>query len=112
VGQSQAIIQLIGNVLIFWAALVGTASVIVHARVPWWRSEMGVHLFVYMIGIALVLDLSCIKILLGDSWWFTLLRLIAFIIIPVAMSQRLWLQIKAQRGVRDAAARRPPPADA
>jgi len=86
---------------------VGTASVVLHLRVPWWRSEMGRHLLYYMAVMALVLDLGVIRIVFGDSWWFALLRLITFIGVPAVMTQRLWLQIKAQRASRsgsDAAA--------
>jgi hypothetical protein len=93
----QAVLREIGNILIWWAAIVGTASVVVHARVRWWDSEMGRHLMVYMTVIAAVLVLSVIRTVVGDSWWFQLLRTIVFIGVPFAMTQRLWLQIKAQR---------------
>ncbi len=107
--QSQDIFQWIGNVLIHWAAVVGAASVIVHSRVDWRASPMGRHLMFYMTAIEVVLILSCIRIDAGgDTWWFALVRLVTFIGVPLAMSQRLWLQIKAQR----AAASAPPVADA
>jgi uncharacterized membrane protein len=83
-----------GNGLIVWAALVGTASVVVHSRVAWARTAMGRHLMAYMAVMAAV---SCIRMVLGDAWWFALLRLIVFIGVPVVMTQRLWLQIKARR---------------
>ena len=95
--QSEDIFRWIGNGLIVWAALVGTASVVVHSRVDWRGTVMGVHLMYYMTVMAAVLVLSCIRIFFGDTWWFALLRLIVFIGVPLVMTQRLWLQVKAQR---------------
>jgi len=98
----------LGNGLIFWAASVGVASVIVHARVEWWRSEMGRHLMAYMSVIAAVLALSCLRIIFGDSPWFSLLRLAVFTGVPIAMTQRLVLQLKAQRVAREMEPPTPP----
>jgi hypothetical protein len=89
--------HLVGNFLIFWAAAVGVASVVAHARVPWRRSEMGRHLMAYMSAIAAVLVLSCVRIVAGDAPWFQLLRLVVFVAIPVTMTWRLRLQLKARR---------------
>lgn len=98
VDQSAAILQVIGNVLIHWAALAGTASVVVHVRVFDRTSPMSRHLLAYMTALAIVLVLSCIRIDAGgDTWWFALLRLVAFVGVPVFMTQRLWMQVRAQR---------------
>jgi hypothetical protein len=105
-GMSQDIFRWAGNVLLMWATLVAVASVVAHARVPWWRSEMGRHLMAYMTVMAVVLALACIRAFFGDTWWFALLRLIVFVGVPIVMTQRLWLQIKAQRAV-NAERRRP-----
>lgn len=103
--DQQGIFRLIGNVLLHWAALVAVASVVLHARIPWWRSEMARHLMAYMSAMAVVLVLSCIRADIGgDTWWFALLRLVTFVAVPVAMTQRLWLQIKAQREANQQAA--------
>ena len=99
----EGIYQIVGNGLLICAALVCTASVVMHLRVPWWRSEMGRHLLAYMGVMALTLDLGVIRIFFGDSWWFQLVRLVVFIGVPVVMAQRLWLQIKAQREAQDEA---------
>jgi hypothetical protein len=96
-GEAQSALHTVGSVLIILAAAIGTASVVVHARVPWWRSQMGRHLMAYMLVIALVLDLSVVRLIVGDSWWFALLRLLVFTGIPLVLAWRLWLQIKAQR---------------
>jgi len=97
VGQQQAVFSLLGNALLVWAALVATASVVVHSRVQWWHSIMGRHLMAYMFVVAAVLDLGVVKLVLGDSWSFALLRLVVFAGVPLVMSQRLYLQVKAQR---------------
>lgn len=93
----QALFNLIGNGLIVWAALVGVASVIVHSQVAWWDSPMGRHLMIYMSVIAAVLVLSCVRVFFGDSQWFQLVRMIVFIGVPLAMTQRLALQLRARR---------------
>lgn len=95
--EHSAVFQLIGNGLVIWAALVGTASVIVHLRVFDPHSTMSRHLLVYMAAIALVLDLGVVRLAAGDSNWFQLLRLVAFVAVVLSMTQRLWLQVQAQR---------------
>lgn len=95
--QSQEWFRLTGNTLLICAALICTASVVLHARVPWRRSEFGRHLMIYMGTMALTLDLGVIRIFVGDTWWFALIRLVVFVGVPLAFAQRLWLQIKAQR---------------
>lgn len=100
-GRSQEILNWIGNGFLLWAAVVATASVMLHLRVFDRSSRMSMHLLTYMAVMALVLDLSVIRILFGDSWWFQLLRLVTFIGVPVVMTQRLWLQYRAQRGGAD-----------
>lgn len=107
--MTQELLRWAGSVLIIWAALVGTASVVVHARVQWWRTEMGRHLMAYMSVIAVVLVLSCLRIFFGDTWWFSLLRLITFVGVPIVMTQRLMLQVKAQREARGDACREEAP---
>ena len=97
----QHVLTWIGNGLVFWAAAVGVASVVVHSRVKWWASRVGVHLMFYMSSMTLVLVLACVKIVFGDTWWFQLLRLVTFIAVPLAMSQRLILQLSVQRAARE-----------
>ncbi len=94
--QSHDLLQWVGNILLFWSAAVGVASVAVHARVPWWRSEMGVHLMCYMVVVGTVLVLSCVRIIFGDSEGFRTARLLVFVGVPIVMTHRLILQIRAQ----------------
>lgn len=93
----MTILNLIGTGFLYWAALVGVVSVVVHLRVFDRHSTMSVHLLMYMAAIAAVLVLSAIRNLTGDSWWFQMLRLLVFGLVPVFMTQRLVLQIQAQR---------------
>lgn len=97
---SLAVLQLVGNGLLVWAAVVGTASVVVHLRVFTSAVLMSVHLLCYMAAIAIVLDLGVVRLLVGDSPGFQLLRLVAFAAVVSAMTWRLYLQIRAQRDDR------------
>ena len=96
-------LELLGSIFLVWAAIVATASVVVHMRVRWWASKMGVHLAAYMTVIAAVLDLGAIRFLFSgtDERWFQVLRLVVFALVPVVLTQRLWLQIEAQRQARE-----------
>jgi hypothetical protein len=93
----SSLLYTIGSLLIFWAAAVGVASVVVHTRVDWRATAMGRHLMAYMTVIAAILVLSMIRFLFGDSWWFQLIRLAVFVGVPIVMTQRLVLQLRAQR---------------
>lgn len=97
----HTILYTVGSLLILWAAVVGVASVIVHARVDWRATAVGRHLMAYMSVIAAMLVLSMIRYFIGDTWWFQLIRLVVFTGVPVVMTQRLVLQLRAQRLARD-----------
>lgn len=98
--SEQQVLTTVGTALVAYCALVGTASVLVHLRVNWRDSIMGRHLFWYMAVLAVTLDLAVIRAFFGDSDWFALLRLAVFIGLPIVMTQRLILQIKAQHDAR------------
>lgn len=95
--MSQEFFKQAGNVLIIYAAVVATVSVIVHSRVRWWQTQMGRHLMAYMGVMAAVLVLGVIRTFIGQLWWFELIRFIVFLGVPAVMTHRLWLQVKAQR---------------
>lgn len=99
--QHVDVLRWIGNALIIWSALVGVASVVVHSRVRWWATEVGRHLMAYMTVIAAVLVLSSVRIVIGDSWGFQVIRLVVFAGVPLAMMWRLKLQVRAQRRPAD-----------
>ena len=99
---SQALLYYIGSWLLTYSAVIGTASVVMHLRVDWMHSQMGRHLMAYMAVIAAVLAVGAIRFFTGDdgdSFGFVLLRLIVFLGVPIVLTQRLWLQWKAQRQV-------------
>lgn len=92
----------VGDVLLHIAAIIGTASVIVHARVRWWRTEMGRHLMAYMGVVAVVLDLGVIRFWVGtEPVWFYPLRGVVYACGLLVMGWRLRLQILAQRAERE-----------
>ena len=106
--QAEGIFRWIGNAGLVYCAIIGTASVVIHCRVPWRASRMGRHLMAYMFAMAIVLDLGVVRLVFGDSWWFALLRLVVFLTaIPLVMTWRLVLQVQAQRGGRELLAPRP-----
>lgn len=101
-------IQVLGNLLILLSAVEATAFVVVYAMLaPWWRSDVGRNVMSLMFVIAMVLDLSVIRIYVpvtADVLWFAILRLIVFALVPVVLGMRLWLLWRVQ--VRDRPRRR------
>ena len=92
----------VGNGLILACALIGIASVVVHAQAPWRGSVMGRHLMVYFVITTAILCLSAIRIFIGsDAEWFAMLRLGVFLFLPIIMGQRLVIQVKAHRMDRE-----------
>ena len=91
-------LRTVGTVIYVAMAAVGTLSVIVHSRVRWWATQMGRHVMVYMLSIAVVLDLGVIRLLVGDTAWFAAVRVAALAVVLAAMTQRLYLQVAARRG--------------
>lgn len=93
-------IRLLGNLLVLLSAMEATAFVIVYAlTAPWWRSEFGRNVQALMFAIALVLDLSVVRIFVPgsvDLAWFNILRLVVFALVPVVLGMRLWLLVKVQ----------------
>lgn len=92
--------ELLIDVYIFlmsWGVTVGIMSIVLHSRVDWRATEVGRHLMFYMGVLPTVLALSLFRILFAwSSDWFLLLNLGVFALVPLAMTQRLWLQWKAQ----------------
>lgn len=93
----MGVVQQIGDVLLFAAALIASASVVVHATVPWWRSHVGKHLMCYMASVAAVLDLSAVRVIAGaslDTPWFQTTRLVVFASVPLVLGWRLLIQVQ------------------
>jgi hypothetical protein len=87
----------IGNVLLCYTAAVAVLSVVLHLLTPWWRSEMGRHLTIKAAVFALVLVLGVVRVIIGDSPVFQILRTCVFALVPVVLTWRVWLQLKARR---------------
>jgi hypothetical protein len=102
------VILLVGNaVLVLTAVLAVTFCVLYTAWEPWWRSELGRHLFTYSAVVAAVLVLSVIRVVSGvglETPWFQALRLITFAGMPFVIGWRIAILWRIHRDkVRDRA---------
>lgn len=89
-------IQLAGSVLIVITAILATACPVVYGVFHrWWRSATGRHIFSFMAALAVPLDLAVIRLVLGDSVVFQLIRLAAFTLLPWVLAWRLLILVKA-----------------
>jgi len=90
-------VQLVGNILLWIAAVPAVGSVIVFSRVTWWRSTWGRHLMAYMAAVSIPLVLGCVRQIFGDSSWFQGLRVAAFGLVVVVLWWRFIITIQALR---------------
>ena len=98
---TREIMTIVVAVLIHWAFLAALVSVILHWRVDWWRTEMGRHLMAYQFVVAVVLGLLILRTdFFEESTFFITARVAVFVGVPIVLTQRVWLQIKSQREVR------------
>jgi hypothetical protein len=89
--------QVIGNVLLVLSALIATAFIVVyHWSALWWRSHDGRHVMAFMASLAMVLDLAMLRLVVGRPEWFEAVRTLTFVTIPVVLSWRFAILIKAQ----------------
>ena len=93
-------LEVLGNVAIVYSAVVAAVSVALHARVFDRRSPVSVHLLAYGLVVSVVLALAAVRALVGDAPWFAVLRLVVFLLVPVVLTWRLVLQVRAQRRPR------------
>jgi hypothetical protein len=84
-----------GNILLITAWIPAVLSVALFLRVPWWRSELGRHLFSYMSVVALTLTLGVVRIVWEPSW-FWWLRVGAFSLFVGVTWWRFLIIVKAQ----------------
>lgn len=87
--------QTVGNVLAVVTAVPATLSVLVYARVPWWRSATGRHLMAFMVALACTFNLAALRILWEPSW-FQAVRVGVFVLVPVVLWWRLWMLVREQ----------------
>jgi len=102
----------VGNVGLLACAALTTAAVIAYAirgrgstAMPWWRSPFGLHLMVFMIAFAIVLDESAVFLVTSGQVlasaapfrpdWFAWMRVISFTtLIPAVLAWRLWIILR------------------
>lgn len=90
------------HIIVFISALVGTATVLVYARVKWWKTQVGCYLMAHIVSIALSFDLLAFRILfLDDSSTFRLIRTAVLMTIPLSMIWLLKLLISEQRSAHE-----------
>jgi hypothetical protein len=90
-------ISVVGDVLVWAAAIPATLSVILHGLTPWRATAVGRNLFWYALVVAAILDLSLVRTLAGDTAWFAALRLVVFAAVPVVLIWRVALQVNIRR---------------
>lgn len=86
----------LGSWMIELSAVLATVGPVLYAVHPrtrrtWYRDDVGVHLMVYMVVIAAVMDLSTIAIIFHATRqddWFAWLRLSIFAGMPVVLGWR------------------------
>jgi hypothetical protein len=92
--------QALGNILLVVSALEATVFVLVyHFTATWWRSWPGRNLMGLWFVIAVVLDTSATRALLGaslDTPWFAALRLGVFCGVPLILGASLYGLVKIQ----------------
>lgn len=97
------VMEFYGDFLITVAAVVATASVVMHAMVPWTKTSMGRHIMSYLVALAILFDLTFIDNVMlhgPDPLWFEILQLVMFTALPVTMAWRLWIQWQVRPGRR------------
>jgi hypothetical protein len=92
-------VQGLGNILLILTAIPAVLSVLAYARVPWWRTEIGRHLFTYMAIVALLTLLGTVRIVFHPPW-FDALRTVTFALFPAVTWWRLALIVREQRETR------------
>jgi hypothetical protein len=85
----------LGNVLIIVSAIEASLFVVLyHCLAAWHRAVTGRIIMGLMLALALVLDVSAIRLFAGaslDTTWFLLVRLAVFCGVPVTIG---WLTIR------------------
>ena len=89
----------ISNILLYWAAIVSSLSVILHLTGPWRSTLMGRHLLAYMGSLSCILVLISFRNLVGEFRGYDYVRTIVFATVPIVMTGQLLLQLRARRGV-------------
>jgi hypothetical protein len=94
-------VETLDRLLLFGTLVPAVLSVAFFARVPWWRSEVGRHLFAYMSIVALMLLLGVAPLVWTPlPGWFEHVYRGCFGLFMAVTWWRLALILWEQRGVR------------
>lgn len=83
---------------VYLAMPLAWASVLLHARTPWRRTEVGRHLLVYAVVIAVILSFSTIRYFTTSlPEWFEVARALTYMTLIPVMAWRIAIQLRAAR---------------
>jgi hypothetical protein len=85
----------LGNVFLVLCAIPALISPIVYSRVTWWRSRWGIHLMAYMSAMAAVFTLGVIRLVYHDTFWFNVVRAVAYLCLVIVLWWRMLFVIQA-----------------
>lgn len=89
----------VGNVLLYTSTVIAAVSVIVYHGLSggrWAHSQEGRHVMAYMASIALILTTWMIGVVFEVPHWFDTVRLCVFATLPIVLTWRLVLIVRAQ----------------
>ena len=91
--------QVLAWAWVYGAMPIGWLCVLMHALTPWRKTELGRHLMVYSLLIAIILTFASIRHFTEGQLpaaveWF---RFVIYLSFPFVMGWRLSLQIRAAR---------------
>lgn len=91
----------LGTVLILMSAGLSTSCVAAHALLArWWETHAGRHAFTFQAVLAAVLDLWALRLVIPDTGWFVLARVLAFVGVPVVIAWRLVIIVRVWHSAR------------
>ncbi len=98
-------LQLIGTVGFIVSAVAANAFVILYTVLArWWRHEMGVHLFSFMLVVALILDHSALTLVWRDYPGRLWVRAALLPALAIVLSWRVLILLRAQLKERKSSA--------
>lgn len=72
-------------------------SVALHLRTPWRDTELGRHLLVYSLALAIVLSFGVLSRLTGGADWVEYLRAPSYAVLAGTLAWRVALQVRFAR---------------
>jgi hypothetical protein len=89
------LVQIMLGILVTGSAL----SIIVFSRVPWWKSEYGIHLMVYMSAVTLLFGIITVRTIIPEGVYNTV-SVSFFGVYVVVVWWRLVILIQSQNWSR------------